>query len=239
MSPIKTSAINNAPRRLPVVLIADASGSMLGDFGDGTATTKIAALNKGVTALIKACSVANADVQVCVAVIVCGAEGVVRHLELTPAADIHWKQLSAGGLTPLGTAMDLAVSMITNSEVIAERDYRPIIVLSSDGKPTDDWETPLLRLNASRAGRADRFAIAVGTDADKQMLSAFVRPAVNATDSSGLLLAAGSESRLLALFNLISQTATSRSRSSKPNERLMLTAPPGTGLPMLPPPRAG
>jgi uncharacterized protein YegL len=51
----------------------------------------------------------------------------------------------------------------------------PVIVLASDGQPTDDWRVPLDELkNHHRVGNALRLALAIGSDADMKVLEDFV-----------------------------------------------------------------
>ena len=56
-----------------------------------------------------------------------------------------------------------------------ERAFPPVLVVVSDGRPTDDFEAGLRSLMAEPWGRrAVRMAIAIGNDADLDVLSAFI-----------------------------------------------------------------
>ena len=56
-----------------------------------------------------------------------------------------------------------------------ERAFPPVLVVVSDGRPTDDFEAGLARLMAEPWGRrAVRLAIAIGADADLDVLTAFI-----------------------------------------------------------------
>ncbi len=164
----------SSPRPLPVIILADVSGSMSTDG-------KIDVLNTSVREMINSFSTEEEDrALICLAVITFGKEGAQIYQDLKPAAELSWPDMSADGKTPLGAALDLAVSMIEDRDIIPSRSYTPTIVLVSDGKPTDDWEPPLERLLTSeRASKAQRFALGIGDDADFVVLSKFLaRPNV-------------------------------------------------------------
>ena len=56
-----------------------------------------------------------------------------------------------------------------------ERAFPPVLVVVSDGRPTDDFEAGLAGLMAMPWGRrAVRLAIGIGADADQEVLSAFI-----------------------------------------------------------------
>ncbi|WP_232471276.1 vWA domain-containing protein [Pseudomonas aeruginosa] len=64
--------------------------------------------------------------------------------------------------------------MIEDKDSIPSRAYKPVIVLVSDGHPTDDWQGSFARLaNGERSSKATRFAMAIGADADESMLGDF------------------------------------------------------------------
>jgi uncharacterized protein YegL len=56
------------------------------------------------------------------------------------------------------------------------RQLPPLIVLVSDGYPSDDYESGLAQLKASRYGAAAvRIGIAIGSHADEEVLEAFIQ----------------------------------------------------------------
>lgn len=74
----------------------------------------------------------------------------------------------------MGGALALASQMIEDKDSIPSRAYKPVIVLVSDGHPTDDWQGSFARLaNGERSSKATRFAMAIGADADESMLGDF------------------------------------------------------------------
>ncbi len=89
---------------LPVILLLDVSGSMSGD--------KIRNLNDAVRDMLDTFSdTENGETEIHVAIITFGAQ-VTLHQPLASASTIHWQDLSAGGMTPLGTALQMAKAMI-------------------------------------------------------------------------------------------------------------------------------
>jgi uncharacterized protein YegL len=87
-----------------------------------------------------------------------------------------------------------------------------VIVLVSDGQPNDEWEKPLAALLASNRGsRADRFALAIGEDADPAMLARFVN------DPSRPVLRTSDARQVIKFFRWVTMSVTARSRSATPN----------------------
>jgi len=92
----------------------------------------------------------------------------------TPVDDLVWPAVTAGGFTDLGAALT-CVSEVLRVPPMEERAFPPVLVVVSDGRPTDDFEAGLRRLMAEPWGRrAVRMAIAIGNDADLDVLSTFI-----------------------------------------------------------------
>lgn len=151
--------------------IADCSGSM-------KAQGKIQALNNAIHECIPSVREANkanpfADMMVRAIRFSTGAQWHIP--SATRVDDFVWKDLSAGGVTDLGAAIRLLSSELT-PEKMGRRALPPVIVLLSDGVPTDEWESALEAFNQSgwgRPGRTVRVGIAIGRDADKEVLGSF------------------------------------------------------------------
>ena len=194
-------------RPLPVILLADVSGSM---GVDG----KIQALNHAVREMIEAFQdESDLRAEIHVSVITFGGQSRV-HLPLGPARDASWSDLGASGGTPMGAAFDLAREMVEDRSVVSGRAYRPTIVLVSDGQPTPPGSEvePLRQLLASeRGGKAFRMALAIGADADHAVLQAFL------ADPEARVYRADEARQIRQFFQLVTMSVSARSRSANPN----------------------
>lgn len=194
------------PRPLPVIVLADVSGSMSEDG-------KIDSLNHAVAEMLNSFALETPDQsQIHAAVITFGGNGARMHIPLAPATASQWTVMSADGGTPMGAAIDLARELVENRTAIPARAYRPAIVLVSDGEPNDDWETPLKQLLASpRGSKADRFALGIGASAGLTMLQAFL------ADPSKPVLQASDARQLQRFFRWVTMSVTTRSKSATPD----------------------
>jgi uncharacterized protein YegL len=208
--PIKDFAVKNA-RPLPVIILADTSGSM---GVDG----KIEALNQSLRDMVKSFAAeSRLRGEIHLGVITFGGSAAA-HLPLTPAHQIQGiQEFVASGGTPMGAAMDIARELVENRELIPSRAYRPILVLVSDGHPTDDWEGPFRTLLASeRAAKATRIALAIGNDADEAMLTEF------ANDPEAPLFHADNAAEIVRFFRAVTMSVAKHSQSANPSASLRL-----------------
>lgn len=104
-------------------------------------------------------------------------------------ADFSWKDLVASGGTDLGAAYNLLHSKLTRTEnggwMEGRKGLRPIILLITDGEPTDEWKAPLAKLGKRGWFKvASKFAIAV-EGANMDVLEAFTgnKEAIYDTDT--------------------------------------------------------
>jgi len=194
-------------RPIPVIVLADTSASMSVDG-------KIEALNQALRGMIKSFSDEgrlNAEIQL--SVITFG--GIARtHLYLTPTYQItDFSDFSANGGTPMGDALGIAKTLIEDKEKIPSRAYRPVIILVTDGHPTDDWASAFSEFcNSDRAQKATRMAMAIGNDANESMLNDFTN------DLEAPLFKANNSQDIVKFFRAVSMSVTSRSRSATPNQ---------------------
>lgn len=204
MSKLKEFIVSSA-RPLPVIVLADVSGSM---GVDG----KIEALNYAVREMIEAFQdESDLRAEIRVSVVTFGGQSRV-HLPLGPARDASWCDLGASGGTPMGAAFDLARQMIEDKETVPGRAYRPTIVLVSDGQPTDAWQPQLQALLGSeRGGKAFRMALAIGADADQAVLQSFL------ADPEARVHRADEARQIRQFFQLVTMSVSARSRSANPN----------------------
>jgi uncharacterized protein YegL len=159
-----------ASRPLHFVWIADSSGSMEQDG-------KIQALNNAIREAIphmRKVAEDNPNAQVLVRAVKF-SNGAQWHIsQPTPVADFAWQDLPAEGETEMGKALALVAEQL-KMPPMSNRALPPVLVLISDGQPTDDFEAGLKALLDEPWGKkAVRIAIAIGQDADHEVLQKFI-----------------------------------------------------------------
>ena len=130
---------DNANERTPCVLVLDCSGSMRGE--------PIKQLNAGLAALEKELKDdidASSRVQLLI-IKAFGKDEVKIESDWIDAMNFTAPTMEAGGLTPLGKAMETALQRIEEQKCLYDNcgvtSKRPWIFLISDGEPTDyGWE---------------------------------------------------------------------------------------------------
>lgn len=159
-----------ARRQLQVMFALDCSGSMTGD--------RIASLNYAMrTALPELRDVAaeNPEIEVRVRILRFAATAEWQSRDALAPDALVWTDLAAGGETHMGDALRLLGGALER-DAMPGRQLPPVIVLASDGMPTDDFESGLAAFFAAEyADAAMRVAIAIGTDADTEPLERFIR----------------------------------------------------------------
>ncbi len=99
------------------------------------------------------------------------SDNAVWHYRGTPMAMVSWNPLPAGGVTEMGKALHLALSRLEELNVL---DQQAVIVLASDGMPTDDYQASLQQVvRLCQQAGYPRYALALGPDADRDMLENF------------------------------------------------------------------
>lgn len=204
---IKEFTVNKA-RPLPVFLLLDASGSM-------AESGKIDALNRAVEEML-ATFATEPEIRATIQIGAIAFGGTVRvHLPLSPAEEAkrNWRPLVAQGNTPLGATLAKLQTMLEDTALIPSRSYRPTLVLVSDGQPNDEWQLQLKQLlNSVRASKAARLALAIGADADVQMLQGFLH------SSELKVFQAHQALDIHKFFKWVTMTVTVRSRSATPDK---------------------
>jgi uncharacterized protein YegL len=183
-------------RPLHFIWMVDCSGSMLGE--------KIGTVNHAIQATIpEMLDAANNNPY---------AKLLVRTLKFSTGAswvrtaptnieNFAWVDLGAEGVTDLGAAFKLLSAELTIPPM-SDRALPPVIVLLSDGMPTDDYKSELDALLALPWGKkAIRIAIAIGRDADTDVLQEF-------TGDKDLVLEAGNREMLVKMIKWASTAAS-------------------------------
>lgn len=195
-------------RALPVIILADTSGSMIVDG-------KMSILNEAIQNMVSTFSQESArQAEIKVSIITFGGDFAEIHLPLAKATEIqNMRPLEAIGRTPMGHAFSLASQILEDKDLITSRDYRPVIILLSDGLPTDDWKDELEKFSEhERAKKASRFAMAIGNDANLDVLSLFNN------DLEAEVFKAHEARDIHRFFRAVTMSVTSRSKSQSPNE---------------------
>ena len=159
-----------ATRPLHFIWMCDVSGSM-------SVEGKIQALNIAIREAIphmKSVADENPNAKVLVRVISFSDAARWVVAAETPVENFSWTDLSAEGSTAMGKAFDLVADQL-KIPPMSDRALPPVLVLISDGQPTDDWQDGLQNLLDQPWGKkAVRVAIAIGKDTDLEVLQAFI-----------------------------------------------------------------
>ena len=159
-----------ATRPLHFIWIVDCSGSMQADG-------KIQALNSAIRETIphmQAVAKENPNAAVLVRALAFSTGAQWHVSQPTPVADFRWEDVQAGGVTDMGRALSMVADQL-QIPPMTDRALPPVLVLLSDGQPTDDYNTGLRALLAQQWGKkAVRVAIAIGGDADLDVLQKFI-----------------------------------------------------------------
>lgn len=193
-------------KKLPVILLLDVSGSMSG--------AKIDSLYDATIDMIETFVASQEKEQIIDVAIITFGDKVELHTKYTPVKDLQAKGISkfkASGMTPMGTALRMAKDMIDDKQVTPSRIYRPAVVLVSDGAPNDDWKGPMIQfITDGRSAKCQRFAVAIGNDADRDVLERFTQ------DPTTVLFAEDAKD-ISEQFKSISMSVSTRATGQNPN----------------------
>lgn len=172
MPEIKTDGI---PKKvLPIIYAIDTSGSM---SGERIATVNAAMHECEDILREKAGESPDAEIKIGALKFSSGAQWVTKS-GLVSLEDFYWNDVQAGGVTDLGAAIKELESKLSRSAfLVSDTGFcLPVIIFMSDGGPNDDWQKALKNANANNRWfqRARKIAIAIGDDADKDVLKELV-----------------------------------------------------------------
>lgn len=164
----------SVPRKtMTLFFLIDTSGSMSGN--------KIGAVNDAIAnvlPMLEDISSSNPDAEIKVAALEFSNGTKWLYNEPKSVEDFKWIDVQAGGLTSLGEACLELNSKLSRSGYMksASGSYAPAIILLSDGGPTDNFDGGLQSLQSNNWFKnAIRIAIAIGDDADLDVLARFTR----------------------------------------------------------------
>lgn len=193
--------VDEIPRKVMTLFyLVDTSGSMSG--------AKIGALNTAVREtlpIIKEISENNSDSKIKISVLEfsCGCEWM--YPMPTEIETFEWRDLQAGGLTSLGEAYDNLSQKLSHSHgfmMEATGSFAPVIILLSDGAPTDHPEYALEKLRSNNWFKvATKIAIAIGDDCIKSTLIDF-------TGNEEAVLTVHNVDELKKIIRMVSVTAS-------------------------------
>jgi len=162
-------------RRLPVFFVLDCSESMVGEG--------LRKMEDGLQAVVRALR-ANPHALETVHISVIAFAGLAKTIvPLVELFSFYPPRLPLGGGTSLGGALDALMGEIDSSvqRTSAERkgDWRPVVYLFTDGRPTDDPGPAIERWRARYAQGATLIAVGIGEDVDFAVLRRLSEPVLH------------------------------------------------------------
>lgn len=201
------------PRKvMTLFLLVDTSGSMTVNGNIGKVNSAI----EEMIPLLQEVSNENADAEIKIAVLAfsTGCRWVTHDESGHPGVEslegFFWNDLEATGLTDMGAAFVELESKLSRSAFLksATGAYAPVIILLSDGQPTDDVQPGLDKLKRNNWYKAaTKIALAVD-DSDAASLSGFT-----GTNETVLRVNSGREDLKSLLCRLAVVSSTMQSRS--------------------------
>ena len=204
-------------RRLPVYLLVDVSGSMSGE--------PIESVKNGLQMLVSALRKDPQALETAyLSVITFGSEAK-QIVPLTELAAFQVPEISAGGCTVLGEALDLvcecAKREVTKTTAEVKGDWRPMMFLMTDGVPTDDPKSGIAKFRSMKWGAS--VSCAAGSGADTKLLDQITPECVVALDTAD-------SASIAAFFKWVSSSVSTSSKSVNETNKDV------EGLDQLPPP---
>ena len=200
------------PRRLPIYLVLDTSGSMTGD--------PISAVQQGLNMLLSDLNSEPSALETAYLSVITFSTTAQQVVPLTAIGDFKAPPLDASGTTAFGAALAKVEECLARDVIKGgsgrKGDWRPLVFVMTDGQPTDTWEPAAARIKAAKVGNV--IACAAGGAADEQMLKKLTENVVKLNDLG--------PDALKQYFKWVSSTVTEASRSAGTGKDLGLPPPP-------------
>lgn len=136
-----------AKKKILVVPIIDTSGSMDGKL---IGTVNQAMREIGISLKDINQSATDAEIKIAPLLFSSVAEWHMQNNQPENVEQFVWRDVNANGATAFGHALELLYEKLTDKSKGGWMDTTdwtaPILVLMTDGEPTDDWQTPLNKL---------------------------------------------------------------------------------------------
>jgi len=204
-------------RRLPVYLLLDCSGSMMGE--------PIEAVRQGVKALLSELRGDPQALETAYLSVITFDSSARQITPLTELMQFTEPELNASGATALGGALEVLVDCINNevrkSTETQKGDWRPLVFILTDGAPTDIEAFNRAVPNLKSAKAANIIACAAGSNADTTYLKQITE--------SVLMMNTLSAGDMAQFFAWVSGSIKMSSKS--------LDATPGGAIELPPPPQ--
>ncbi len=190
-------------KTMPLIFIIDKSGSMSGE--------RIGSVNnamRNILPMLGEIAENNNDAIIKIAILEFSHDVNWITNDLVDPNNFNYLDIQAGGLTDFGKAcLSLNEKLSRNTMLSDPLGYKkPIIIVLSDGAPTDDWQHAIGKLKQNKwFNLSQKFAIAIGHDAVvKENLEALV---AFTGSIEGIMLATNVES-LKTMITVVSVTAS-------------------------------
>ncbi len=186
-------------RKLPIYLLLDTSGSMHGE--------PIEAVKNGVDMLVSTLLSDPYALETAYLSVITFDSAAQQLVQLTELPKFQAPQLQAAGCTALGGALALLAQRIdtevTTTTAEQKGDWRPLVFIMTDGKPTDDLQFGLEQFRQRKTGMV--VACAAGQGADTATLQQITPNVVQ--------LATADSSTIKAFFKWVSASISTSSKA--------------------------
>jgi uncharacterized protein YegL len=151
-------------RKLPVYLLLDCSGSMMGE--------PIEAVKNGVQVMVSSLRNNPQAIETAFLSVITFGSSASQIIPLTELSNFQMQDIQASGTTSLGEALKVLSnaidSEVTKTTPETKGDWKPLVFIMTDGMPTDDWKSGLTEFQKRKTGLV--VACEVGNNADTEVL---------------------------------------------------------------------